>query len=99
MNRPLKYNHEAAEGLAVQALGYLAEDDERLGRFLSLSGIDAAGLRAAAGQPGFLAGVLDHVMSDEALLVAFAEHAGLAPEEIAKAHSALAGDRDFYRST
>ena len=85
--------------MAVQALGYLAEDDERLGRFLSLSGIDAAGLRAAAGQPGFLAGVLDHVMSDEALLVAFAEHAGLAPEEIAKAHSALAGDRDFYRST
>jgi hypothetical protein len=99
MNKPLKYNREAAEGLAVQALGYLAEDDERLSRFLSLSGIDVGDLRAAARQAGFLAGVLDHVMSDEALLLAFAQHAGLAPEEIAKAHLALAGDRDFYRST
>ena len=97
MNKPLKYNREAAESLAVQALGFLAEDDERLSGFLSLSGIDPAEVRAVAGQAGFLAGVLDHVMSDEALLVAFADQTGLAPTEIAKAHSALTGGADHQR--
>lgn len=89
MNTPLKYRQEAAESLAIQALSYLAEDDERLGRFLALSGLDPSGIRSAAGQPGFLAGVLDHIVSDERMLVAFAQQSGLAPEEIAKAHSAL----------
>ncbi len=99
MNKPLKYNQEAAEALAVQALGFLAGDDERLERFLSLSGIDPTEVRAAAGHPGFLAGVLDHIMSDEAMLVAFAEQVGLAPAEIAKAHSALTGGGDYQRNT
>ncbi len=99
MNMPLKYNREAAEGLAIQALSFLAEDDERFGQFLALSGLDASEIRAAAGQPGFLAGVLDHLVSDERMLVAFAEQSGLAPGEIAKAHSALSGGGHFERSS
>ena len=52
---------ESAELLAVQALTFLAGEPERLGRFLALTGIGPESLRTAAAEPGFLAGVLDHV--------------------------------------
>ena len=39
---------EAAEALAVQALSYIAQDGERLGRFLSLTGIGPAEIRSAS---------------------------------------------------
>jgi len=95
MNTHQKYNREAAEAVAVQALGFLAEDGSRLERFLALSGLNPSEIRAAAGTPNFLAGVLDHIVSDDRLLIAFAEQSGLAPPEIEKAHSALAGGGEY----
>jgi hypothetical protein len=88
---PISAHREAAEAVAIQALAYLAGDGERLTRFLALSGLDVSEIRVAATQPGFLAGVLDHIASDEALLTAFAADAGLAPAEVGKAHAQLAG--------
>jgi hypothetical protein len=88
---PVTARRQGAESLAIQALGYLAEEPERLERFLALSGLDASQIRAAATQPGFLAGVLDHVVGDETLLVAFAEYLAVAPTEVARAHAELAG--------
>jgi hypothetical protein len=82
---------EAAEALAVQALSYIAQDGERLGRFLSLTGIGPAEIRTAAREPGFLAGVLDYLAGDESLLTAFAAEAGLDPSTIAAARLALGG--------
>ena len=81
----------AANDIAVQALAFLGEDTDRLGRFLALSGLDPSTIREAARQPGFLLGVLDHVAGDEALLVAFAAGNGLRPEQVAEARSILAG--------
>jgi hypothetical protein len=82
---------ENAEILAVEALAFLAEDAERLGRFLALTGIAPAALRAAAREPGFLAAVLDHLAGDESLLLAFARHGGHAPEAVMRARAALGG--------
>jgi hypothetical protein len=82
---------KAAELLAVQALTFLAQEPERLGRFLALAGIGPESLRAAASEPGFLAGILDHVASEETLLLAFAAHAGIAPADVAKARIILSG--------
>jgi len=95
MNKTGKYNRKAAEAVAIQALGFLAQDGERLGRFLALSGVGPEDIRSAASQPGFLSGVLDHIVGDESLLVAFAEHAGLAPPQVAAAHSILSGGRQW----
>ncbi|WP_374306563.1 DUF3572 domain-containing protein [Methylocella sp.] len=80
---------ERAEALAIEALGYLAGDPEQLERFLSLSGLRPETLRAAAAAPGFLAGVLDFVAGEEALLLAFAADAGRDPAEIGRARAAL----------
>jgi Protein of unknown function (DUF3572) len=82
---------DAAESLAVQALTFLAGDPERLARFLALTGIGPDRIRTAAASPGFLAGVLDHVASEEALLMAFAEQSGIDPADVARARQALAG--------
>jgi uncharacterized protein DUF3572 len=82
---------EFGENLAIQALGFLAGDPERLGRFLSLAGIGPEMIRAAASDPAFLAGVLDHVASDEPLLLAVADHIGVKPEAVMRARAALSG--------
>ena len=82
---------ETASALAIEALSYLANDPEQMSRFLALTGIDPGAIRAAADEPNFLCGVLDYVCGDERLLIAFAGHAGVAPEEIGRARHALAG--------
>jgi DNA polymerase IV len=56
---------EQAEAIAISALSFIASDPERLDRFLAVTGLDPAALRAAAGAPGFLSGVLDYLCSDE----------------------------------
>ena len=82
---------EAAEGLAVQALTHIAGDSERLGRFLAVTGIGPAEIRAAAREPGFLIGVLEYLAGDERLLAAFAAETGADPADIGKALAALGG--------
>jgi hypothetical protein len=81
----------SAEALAVQALTFLADEPERLGRFLAETGISPQAIRAAAREPSFLAGVLGYILGEESLLVAFAGEAGVSPPEVARAHAALAG--------
>lgn len=83
---------EVAEGLAIQALTYIAGDPERLGRFLAVTGIGPGEIRAASAEPGFLAGVLAYLASDEQLAAGFAAEAACSPADIAKAHIALGGE-------
>lgn len=80
-----------AEEAAIAALGFIAEDSERLERFLALSGLGPQNLRSAAGSPGFFVGVLDYLLTDEKLLIAFAARQGWRPEEVERARSALGG--------
>jgi hypothetical protein len=82
---------EVAEMLAIQALAFIAEEPERLHRFLGMTGLPAEQIRAAAEAPGFLAGVLEHMLGDESLLIAFAQSAGIDPAEVARAAGALGG--------
>ena len=93
-----KERQAAAEGLAVAALGFIAAEPERLGRFLALSGIGPDSIRAAAREPQFLAGVLDDITSDERLLLAFAAENDIDPEAVMRARDVLAGP-DWERDT
>lgn len=81
---------DAAERLAIEALGFLAQDGERLGRFLTLTGLGPADLRQAASSATFLVGVLDHVLEDEPLLLSFAANVGIEPGHVMRARSVLA---------
>jgi hypothetical protein len=97
MKAPLRPAWEAAEMLAIQALAFIAEEPERLNLFLSTTGIAAAEIRTAAREPGFLAGVLEHMLAHENLLIVFADSAGINPAAVARARSALGGqgERDM----
>lgn len=76
---------EAAQGLALSAVQYLALDRDRLQRFMDLTGAGPDSLRERLADAGFLAGVLDHLLGDEALLLDFVGWAGLPPESVAEA--------------
>lgn len=80
-----------AETIALRALAFLAADPSRLEPFLAATGLGPATLRAAAQEPGFLAGVLDHVAGNDSLLLEFAANLSLNPEIVAQARAALSG--------
>jgi hypothetical protein len=91
MAKSARITRKIAENLAIQALGFMASDAERLGAFLAATGIGPEAIRKAAAEPAFLAGVLDHVCGDEGLLLAVAEHAGVAPQDVEHAQAVLSG--------
>ncbi len=82
---------ETAEAIALRAVQFLAEEPDRLQRFLDLTGVPPDSLRARLAEPAFLAGILDHLLGDEPLLLAFADWAQVAPAEIGAARRTLAG--------
>ena len=92
--RDLKEQRQAATALAIAALTFIAGEPERLGRFLALTGVGPESIRAAASEPDFLVGVLDHLAGDEALLLAFARENDFRPEDVARASEVLAGPSD-----
>jgi hypothetical protein len=81
--------------LGLQALAWLASDEERLVRFLNLSGLTPRGLRATATHPESLGAVLDYLLDYllawEPLLISFSEELGVAPEIIAHTRQRLPG--------
>ncbi|MFO1149101.1 MAG: DUF3572 domain-containing protein [Alsobacter sp.] len=80
-----------AEELAGAALAFLGSDPERLARFLDLTGLTPDTIRAAAASPGFTLAVLDHILSDDELVLALSAEAGCRPEEVMAARNRLAG--------
>lgn len=86
---------ESADAIAIQALGFIAADPELLPRFLALTGIEAAAIRQAAREPGFLAGVLQFILAHEPTLIRFSENSGIAPATVSGAlrHLPMGDDR------
>jgi hypothetical protein len=74
-----------AEAVAIRALDGLAASPERLGGFLALTGLSPQSIRDVASSPGFLAAVLDHVTSDEPLLMEISAETGISTEAFAAA--------------
>jgi hypothetical protein len=100
MIRDRQAEREAAEQLAISALGFIAADPELLPRFLAITGIEASDIRRAAATPGFLAGVLQFVSAHEPTLMRFSEETGNQPASVERALRALPfGDDSFDRST
>jgi hypothetical protein len=82
---------ETAEALALQALGYIAAQDDLLMQLLATTGATLGDLRAGAGDPAMLAAVVDFLLSDDALVADFARASGVPPDRLAEARAALPG--------
>ena len=89
-------SREDAEAVAIAALGFVAADAELLPRFLAITGIEAAAIREAAREPGFLAGVLQFILAHEPTLLRFAEETGTPPAFVGKALRALPTGNDNH---
>lgn len=81
----------AAETLALKALAFLAGDDETIGRFLGSSGLYPQDLRERLDDPGLLAAVLEFVLGEDKLLLAFAQSEAVDPKLVHAARRALPG--------
>ena len=84
-------NQNSAETLAIQALSWLAGDDEILEQFLNATGAAPGDLRERAKAPEFLGFVLDFIMRDDETILGFCERAGHTPEAVIKARHTLGG--------
>jgi Protein of unknown function (DUF3572) len=81
-----------AETIALRALGFVAEDEDRIGAFMGETGISPDDLREQATSPAILTAVLDYLTRDESLLLMFAANADIQPERITPALMLLNGD-------
>ncbi|MDF1722018.1 MAG: DUF3572 domain-containing protein [Minwuia sp.] len=84
-------DRDAAEVLAINAIGFLAADADRMEAFLSLAGVAPSALRRELSSPEFLAGVLDHLLQNETLLLEFCAEQGIEPTLPARARRKLPG--------
>lgn len=88
-SKSVQIGQEAAESIAISALGYLAGNMDRLDRFLALTGIHPQNIRESAKDAAFLVSVLDHLLSDESLLFAFAADSAIDASDVAAARKRL----------
>ena len=66
-------NKDAAENLAIQALGWIAASDDLMGTFMGASGASIDDVRAQAADPAFLGSVLDFLLMDDAWVTGFCD--------------------------
>ena len=85
-------NFDQAEALAVRALVFVTENEQRLSRFLDESGLSPGELRDRAGEPGMLAAILEHLLGNESDLLAFTAGAGIDPQVVEPMRALLAGE-------
>lgn len=87
-----KVNALPPDIIGLQALAYVAGDDDLAPRFLALTGMDSDTLRARAGDALVLAAVIEFLGNHESDLIACAEALGMAPAALANAGVQLAGE-------
>lgn len=87
---------DAAETLALDALAWLAGNEDLLPVFMGATGAGAEDLRSRAGEPEFLGSVLDFLMMDDAWVIAFCEARGLPFDTPMRARAALPGGGEVH---
>jgi Protein of unknown function (DUF3572) len=81
---------DAAETQAIAILGFLASDPERLGRFLTLTGVDPGDIRRLMKEQGFWQAIFDHLFDDESLLLAYCAEQQILPASLVRIRHSLA---------
>ncbi|MDE2446166.1 MAG: DUF3572 domain-containing protein [Alphaproteobacteria bacterium] len=82
--------------IALQLLGFIAADEDRLARFTALSGLGPGEMKDGLQNPVFLGFMLDYALQDEALILAFAESAVISPQAVANARRNFPGATDDF---
>ncbi len=87
---------EQAEVIALQALAWLAGNDELCPVFLGASGGSVDDLRDRATDPAFQAAVLEFITMDDAWIVAFCDTIAIGYDQPLRARYALPGAESVH---
>jgi len=82
--------------IALQALGWVLQDQDRAERLLALTGLDPRELRSGLEDPAMLSSLLGFLANHEPDLIACAEAIGVAPGKLAAAADHLNSTGDFH---
>ena len=83
--------NQQAETIALQALAFLAHEENLLTQFLTNTGLTPQDLKNRFQEPELLAGVLDAILADDAVLMTFCNTVSLSPETLVIARRVLPG--------
>ncbi|MCC1492177.1 DUF3572 domain-containing protein [Cognatishimia sp. F0-27] len=84
-------SQESAETIGLQAVAWLASNDELLPVFMGATGASEDDFRANLQDPVFQGSVLDFLLMDDKWIVAFCDETGLAPDQPMAARALLPG--------
>ncbi|WP_417211517.1 DUF3572 domain-containing protein [Antarctobacter sp.] len=87
----MQLSREAAETVGLQAVAWVAGNDELLPVFLGATGASEADFRDGLQDPAFQGSVLDFLLMDDAWVMAFCTDLGLKPEHPMAARMVLPG--------
>lgn len=90
---------EAAETLALEAISFIANDEDLVAGLFDQTGMGGDELRDALGNDETaaqaLAGVLDYLLMNDEWVLNFAQQVNIAPEKVLSARAALPGGQHW----
>ncbi|WGW05595.1 DUF3572 domain-containing protein [Tropicibacter oceani] len=84
-------SRETAETIGLQAVAWLASNDEILPVFLGATGASEGDFRENLQDPAFQGSILDFLLMDDKWIIEFCDTAGLAYDAPMRARAALPG--------
>jgi hypothetical protein len=82
---------KSAETLAAQAFSWVTGDADRLNAFMNMTGAAPADVVRNITQPAFLGTVLDYILTEDALVMAFCDSVALPYTAVMQARALLPG--------
>ncbi len=86
---------KAAETLAAEAFSWVADDVDRLNAFMAMTGAAPADLVRNVASAAFLGTVLDYVLTEDQLVIAFCDSRGLPYTAPMQARALLPGGESW----
>jgi hypothetical protein len=81
--------------IILKLLVFLSQDEERMTRFLALSGIDPQDLRERHGDPVFQGFLLDYLFQDDQTTSAFCDDVQISPEALMRVRRKMPGGEEW----
>ena len=89
-------DQERAEAMAVQALGWMANDPEIMGQFLGWSGASVEDLRGIGASPTLMIAIVDFILLQDEWVIDASHEIGIPPEKFAAIKQALPGGAETH---
>lgn len=86
-----KINEREAAFIAIKALAYISQSEDELLKFVNLTGISPVDVIRLKENLGFLGGVLEFLVRDESLLLAFCAEEDFSVDQVESARLRLTG--------